>query len=394
MTYKIRCFAFLFLLFIPGLQVLAQWVPTSFPVDYDVNDLQSTGKNLYVATAGGGVFASVDQEGDVWIRFLHELLPADARWVVATDTLLVVAGSYSAPVCSVDGGLDWMEAGQGLGGGAVELLKLSCDGVLGASLGRLMRFEAAAREWEVYASTPQNEEVCQLSCHYPYLLCGTRWQGPYYSPNWGGYWVQGEVEGGALPVFLSVVEINEVCFAASMSSGLFRSNDFGGHWVALNTGLPCEPMTLAVWKECMFAAGRSGVWLSTNLGETWSNWSEGLPIPIARMGDEPVLLVEGGFLFAGGGGIWKRSLNEALAVSELAQSGAMPSPNPGTGLFEVKGSVAGQAYEVFDQSGRCVARGNMVDGSINLQHLVQGSYILSTSNRCFRVVVVRNKKNM
>ena len=50
-------------------------------------------------------------------------------------------------------------------------------------------------------------------------------------------------------------------------------------------------------------------------------------------------------------------------------------------IYENANSVAGELRIV-------------VDGSINLQHLVQGSYILSTSNRCFRVAVVRNKKNM
>lgn len=154
--------------------MVAQWIPVSFPATYPVNDLQSNGEHLYAATTGGGVYTSADG-GEIWIRLPHALLPTDIRWVAVTDTVLLAAGAYTTPVCSVDGGIVWHEAGQGLGGGAVELLRVSCERLLGASLGRLMRFDGAARVWEIYASTPQNGEVSQLSCHYPYLLCGTRW---------------------------------------------------------------------------------------------------------------------------------------------------------------------------------------------------------------------------
>lgn len=369
---------FFTLIFLTGFAVSAfpQWCLSAYQENSRVNEFISYDGSLFAATTGSGVFRS-DDDGATWGKLNHSVLLTDARWIIANDTVIVVAGSYADPVCSFDKGTNWVPVGLGPGAGEIDLLARTCDGLLASSLGRLMKFDPRQKSWSVFSATPMNSKILSLSCSYPYLLAGTNWLGPYYSPNWGGYWAQSEVEGTHTPAFVSFAEMDEIYYAITDSSGLFKSGDFGKTWVKVESNLPEEPMNLQVWNETLIAAGSSGVYYSGDRGLTWVTWNSGLVIPLTTVGSIPSMLVTGDRLIIGGTRIWRRSLSEMAASARGIERPALKVyPNPTPGPVCLTGVTDDARVEVFSAVGQSVLSGRLLNDMFDMGSLPNGIYYL------------------
>jgi photosystem II stability/assembly factor-like uncharacterized protein len=162
-------------------------------------------------------------------------------------------------------------------------------------------------------------------------------------------------------------------FAGSYEGGVFRSNDNGESWSAVNAGLttargrpgPCV-LSLAVSGNAIFAGTgyNQGIFRSTDNGESWSAVNTGLPFdyPLTLL-DIPAMIVHGNALFAGTGdeGISisvdnGKSWNDASAGLSTYTGGGFTWKNGAASFVECGSDLfAGTYGGVFRLSRNCGA---------------------------------------
>ena len=354
--------------------VVAQWQMTSYNDGSRVQSLVKHPGVLFAGTEGGGVFSSVS-EGLKWSHLSNSILLNDVKWLASYGSVLMVAGSYAAPVYSTNRGASWAVADQGLGGVEIDIVASTCDGILAGILGQLMRFDTTSGSWQVFSSTPLNTKIIALDCSYPYFLAGTNWYGPYISPNWGGYWAKSIVSNDLIPIVTNFAQIGEAYFCGSISSGLFKSSDYGNHWVSLD-GVPVDaPISIVASNEILVAATVSGVQYSTDLGNSWTLWNEGLDLPLAYQGEAPALLVTDDFLIMAGHNIWRRSLSELTSEGEQPGQPVRCFPNPTSGLLVFEGCTTNAGIMIHAADGRLVAVGQLENRQFDISFLPRGVYL-------------------
>ncbi|WP_447968083.1 ligand-binding sensor domain-containing protein [Nitrospira sp. M1] len=163
---------------------------------------------------------------------------------------------------------------------------------------------------------------------------------------------------------------NGVVFAGSFGTGVFRSDDRGKSWVAMNEGLSDRfLLCLAVDAQGRVYAGtvRGGVFRTTDDGQQWESMSKGL-----KRVEVKSLLVNSKGVFAGTGrGIyrWNASVQTWSAVADeldqlliasmaLVEDHILLAATAGKGLFryDISGATAskwqGKASELIDPKER------------------------------------------
>jgi hypothetical protein len=237
--------------------------------------------DLYTTTTGGAQ----------WTRVVDDSLSGMAINDVEVDrsgTVYVAAG-YGAclgVVVGRDAGRTWTCSPLPHGSASTRALAVSSQGaVLAAVRERIYRSTDRGTTWLPSATgLSEGREVWSLAVGPD----GTAYAGTLYT-SFGGAQVFGEVirsadagltwdnAGSGLPggaiVALTVDGAGRV-YAGVSSAGVFRSDDRGGSWRAVNTGLPdvaTVPVAalLASPSRWVFAGTSKGLFASDNGGRTW-----------------------------------------------------------------------------------------------------------------------------
>jgi photosystem II stability/assembly factor-like uncharacterized protein len=211
----------------------------------------------YAGTQSAGLFKSTD-EGKTWTPQNHGLNNVDVRSIDLASGLILV-GTAQGAYYSDDAAASWHTLGlESLSIAAVAILPRASgvslfagadNGAAGA--GYLLKSEATDGNWvAVKGSFPSDAVVASLA-------------------------VASAPSGGSDPSVL-----------AGTSEGLFRSDDRGATWAALN-GLPTTDFNIAVFNPAnpdqIYAGsdgdqGNGGVFRSLDRGATWSGLGAGLPV--------------------------------------------------------------------------------------------------------------------
>lgn len=91
-------------------------------------------------------------------------------------------------------------------------------------------------------------------------------------------WIQKSNGIGSDKVITSLISNNNIIFASSILSGVYRSTDLGENWENINTGLTSDSVTSLFTKNDIIFAGTygAGVFSSSNNGDNWSPLNNGL----------------------------------------------------------------------------------------------------------------------
>ncbi|MEO1259719.1 MAG: T9SS type A sorting domain-containing protein [Bacteroidota bacterium] len=182
----------------------------------------------------------------------------------------------------------------------------------------------------------------------------------------------------SLPSFSEMEKAGDVLIATAFTSGVFRSDDNGESWYAIQNGLPPEVNwnSLAIIGDNIFIASSSSgaiPYKSSDLGQTWVPMDLGFPDPITINALEHF----GNDLFAGGtfgisvsldmgetwvplaGGGLPSSIRN-LSISDdgifvASTFGVFRSINDGITFEDISASVEGGAYGVSQVGGRVFA---------------------------------------
>lgn len=150
-------------------------------------------------------------------------------------------------------------------------------------------------------------------------------------------------------------------FAGTQLGGVFRSNNNGTNWTAVNNGLTDHNVrSFAFWGTNLFAGTSYGVFLSTDYGTSWTAINNGLTNTYVTS-----LAVLGTNLFAGTSrGVWRRPLSEMSIQSlsnEVPEQYSLeqnfPNPfNPVTNLEFGISKLGFVTLKIYDLLGKEVAK--------------------------------------
>lgn len=192
---------------------------------------------LLFGSSGPGVFRSSDS-GKTWVN----VKSVEVTQIVAVDSIVVAAMlSENSVLRSSDNGVTW------------EQVKI-----------------------DVNQDPNQSYSSGQLAVHNSKLYISAR-QGLFQSINKGTTWspvATGLLEDVSIG---SLTGQGDTLFAGTGYHGVFRSNDGGQSWVAINNGLTIlNTSKVAISGSALFAATFGGVFCSLDNGTTWVSKNSGM----------------------------------------------------------------------------------------------------------------------
>ncbi|MBZ0090169.1 MAG: hypothetical protein K8H90_07310, partial [Thermoanaerobaculia bacterium] len=184
------------------------------------------------------------------------------------DPRILYAGAWSSNEAglavskSVDGGINWKPAGQGLPGEAVAQLLAEAPGVIFARVGpSLYRTDDAAASWQQLSGFPSGQlRRLVIDSSTPARLFAATKEGFFRSTDSGANWTK--VGGG-----IEKEDVEDVVVApdgrvfAGHFHGVSQSRDGGATWALLSAGLPnTDVRALALFGSApmRLAAGTAG----------------------------------------------------------------------------------------------------------------------------------------
>ena len=288
----------------------------------------SEGTYIFAGTYGEGIFLSTDG-GTVWSSANNGLLNYNVRALAVSSTNLF-AGTDNGVFVSSDKGASWNSASNGITDTYIHALSVDSDGT-GA-----IRIFAGTDNEGVFVSTDNGNNWTQVISGLTYhriwslalnhnrmggtdLFAGTEYGGLYLSTNYGESWIEANAGLSGLSVMALAVSDTNI-FAGIAGSGVFLSTNRGTNWIEVNNGLTNSSVrTLTVTGAYIFAGTYPGsIFVSSDCGTNWQPINAGLATE-----DINSFTINSPFggpdtnLFAGGYGIWRRPLSEAINPFEL-----------------------------------------------------------------------------
>jgi hypothetical protein len=190
-NYRDRFFSIILLSFFLCGQSHCQWQKLNFPDSVQVNTLAVVDSNIFAGTDGDGIFLSTDN-GKNW-ESINDGLQSYVIHKIFLDGITIFAGTDSGAYISTDKGFNWNPINSGLSGLGVWSFAVS-KSIFGDST----------------------------------YLAGT-WNGIYSSTDRGKNWKATGLSYTTMPVHSIIVKDNFI-FAATLGSGVFKSQDNGFTW--------------------------------------------------------------------------------------------------------------------------------------------------------------------
>ena len=316
------------------------------------------------------------------------------------------AGTSAGVFASADYGNNWTARNSGLSDLSINTFLVRGTTIYTGNNGGLYISTNKGTTWSnisSYSSGFTMPVVYSIVIYSKYLLASTL-QGVFRSTDGGENWIAanaGLIKNETIPSVkqLLLANNNGVIFAAT-GNGIYVTNNYGGSWSAVNTGLPAGVLVycLAMRGTELFAGTNMGIYKSVNLGINWFKVGDGLAYTVNSFAvaganiyagtvlgvylstdggynwnlfNEGLtskyvlsLSVMGTYLMAGTyqGGVWRRQLDELLVSTEDKQadlpswftiSQNYPNPfNPSTKIrygLAVKSKVTITIYNAIGQ---------------------------------------------
>jgi photosystem II stability/assembly factor-like uncharacterized protein len=234
---------------------------------------------LYVYAYEEGIFSSIDS-GITWQLIVDGSMLI--QWgVVAIDNNNIYNASNRTwqMLYSLDNGKSWkiVPNSATISGRKIHNLSIEEHNVIACTDKGIFISEDSAKSW--YSLSPAIEPY---QFHFVYfdnndIFAGSLGQGLFKSTDKGKEWIHNSTVFGAYNILTDIVKTGKDIFVASYSGGVFKSTDNGMTWDSVNNGLGNKfIISLAEYKNNIFASSQNGIFLTTNNGDEWEEVSEGL----------------------------------------------------------------------------------------------------------------------
>ena len=276
------------LLLISIRQITAQniWEASAGPQGGDIRAFEYVASHLYTAT-GGGVYRSADN-GETWSILNEGLNGYNVSDLQAADGTLF-AGLLTIPNWNYAGGVYRWDSSTN------NWINLSMPNQYVKSLGvvtsndlyaatwtaGVFRTTDGGSSWNQIADTLNNVYVNSIAINPNTgdIFVGTNGNYLYTAGPAGGSWIIRDASSGLTSAYINDIIHNGSNVFAGTSNGVFRSNDNGVTWTAVNTGLSGGVSTLAFTSSGDILAGTyfAGIFISSDNGNSWSPLNNNLP---------------------------------------------------------------------------------------------------------------------
>ncbi|MBD3224698.1 MAG: T9SS type A sorting domain-containing protein [Caldithrix sp.] len=272
--------------------------------DQRVYALSKNSRYLYAVTEEGAFRTRLSVIN--WQKIYNQSCYA----VLAMDTVVILGTRYTA-MRSVDDGLTWQEANQGLERGRFDFLFMtSQQTVLAVIYGQssdLFRSTDDGQTWAKVDPHPFGWNVADIY-EYNQTLYGIRQENYaqiYKSKDDGISWSKPMNARAPDDVLLSICADKTGVYVGSIRDGVYKSVDFGRSWRNMSDGLYNRSITeLDVQNDTLFASSYDGISISGNQAHSWHEYNDNLSNSSIRD-----IAADGHVLYAAswGGGVFKRT---------------------------------------------------------------------------------------
>ena len=249
----------------------------------------------------GGVFRSADN-GGTWIRILATNYTVPKSYLNHGNVMYF--GRYGGISRSFDHGATWdfLTGGQTGTSKNVNCFENCGDTIIIGTANRIFRSINNCSTWTlanngfptaIYART-----VTGMTKVGSTLYAASQTSGVFKSSDRGDSWIA--VNNGLTDLNIrSVYSDGTNLYAGTYTNGLFKSTDGGNNWVTANQGLSNEIIWDLLQSEgIIFAGGQNGIYKSTDLGSSWTEANTGLAGHMIGSGQSNIV-ESGNYLFAG-----------------------------------------------------------------------------------------------
>jgi hypothetical protein len=282
-------FAALWLIVVPLSQLFSQWVQTSGPLQGAVQSLAVSGVTILAGTYSSGVYSSTNGGVD-WIEANNGLKSPGQNASVLSLAVkggLVFAGTDQLPLYrSADLGLHWDAVGTGLPNRSVQSIFVRGEEIyLGPYGGEIYLSTDNGATWKGAGSgVPSVNTVYAFGSSGQYVFAGTGGAGMFRSSNSGVSWKSINSGLPAASWIYSMLVVpnpsgSAVLYAGIEGDGMYASTDMGDTWKHVSSGFPQHGTinSIVVSAGSLFAGTRGdGVFVSTNNGAQWNAINSGL----------------------------------------------------------------------------------------------------------------------
>lgn len=279
---------------------LAQWSPTSKPLDMSIKALASNSTTLFVGgdcadTATQKPFGCVFRSADKGKNWEKTSLRGDFLHALAASGQTVFAGCDDGVYRSPDNGQSWTKVNKGLTDKAVWSLAISGQNLLaGTEISGVFLSDLTGQNWKL--TTLKTGRVDSMAVNGKSVLAGTEGDGVWLSTDGGQVWQ--EITKGIPDSYILAVGFKGTSIlAASLEQGIYLSTTNGKTWTKVNDtpGL----RAIVPVSGSVFASGNGGGPLSSDTaGQSWIVINKGLALEAAH--GVWSLAGQGSDVFAGG----------------------------------------------------------------------------------------------
>jgi photosystem II stability/assembly factor-like uncharacterized protein len=258
-------------------------IPLSFPFSIvNIHSITSSGSALFMGTSYDGVYKSID-DGLHWFAANEGMGPKDVRALTATESATVIAGAHYVGVFrSTDQGAGWNKSMSGFPAGLTIASILSTEaGVFAGTRDGVYRTTDNGATWlELAANDTIDYALVRGLCEKELPSVGgdrvifastiLQFNATVYKTDDNGLtWTR---SGSGLPsdlTFINALATSGNNVIAATSEGAYYSSDNGNSWHPSN--LPAEYIEdLAASGGYAYAIAGAGIYRSANDGVSWS----------------------------------------------------------------------------------------------------------------------------
>lgn len=225
--------------------------------------------------------------------------------IYTTDHNLIYIGASDGIYVSKDSGktLEKLKSTRALGGFiSIEMQKDNANVIYIASSSEVFKTEDAGTTWKDITGPLKDIHRVRISGSNPNILYASTFNGIFRSDDYGETWQESD-EGFPHEKHTAIHDVQidpkntNIIYAATtkheatVGIGIYKSNDVGKTWRAINSGLDDLSVgTIAIHPEnteILLAATHSGLYKSTNGGQSWKRTSSSHSFDVEYVKNDP-----------------------------------------------------------------------------------------------------------